>query len=237
MMRNQIKTIIQNIIRQKKPVIFRDDNELRPISRAFGLDRGTPIDRYYIEGFLSASVEHIKGRCLEVGEVRYIGLPGSLPTAKTILVPPGSERPERTSPDILVADLSEPDSLPEGAFDCFICTQTLNFIYEAKAAVAGARRLLSQGGHLLGTVAGISQISRYDMDRWGDYWRFTELSLHRMLSESFGKHVTVQSFGNVRAAQLMLDGIAVEDLPARDILDEMDADYPVILGFHATRHD
>jgi hypothetical protein len=34
---------------------------------------------------------------------------------------------------------------------------------------------LKPGGVLLATVSGISQISRYDMYRWGDYWRFTTL--------------------------------------------------------------
>ena len=34
-------------------VRFGDLRRLSPISRHFGFDRGTPIDRYYIEGFLA----------------------------------------------------------------------------------------------------------------------------------------------------------------------------------------
>ena len=38
---------------------------------------------------------------------------------------------------------------------------------------------------MLATVPGISQISRYDMDRWGDFWRFTTLSMRRLFEQSF----------------------------------------------------
>ena len=30
-------------------------------------------------------------------------------------------------------------------------------------------------------MSGISQISRYDMERWGEYWRFTDASTKRIL--------------------------------------------------------
>ncbi|GEM_PF-2898356 len=67
------------------------------------------------------------------------------------------------------------NTLPSNTIDCFIVTQTLNFIYDVKSAVRGIFHMLKDGGIILATVAGISQISRYDMDRWGDYWRFTDL--------------------------------------------------------------
>src|SRR5258708_1276969 len=37
----------------------------RPISTSFGFDRGTPIDRYYIENFLGRNAGDIRGRVLE----------------------------------------------------------------------------------------------------------------------------------------------------------------------------
>ena len=39
---------------------------LQPFSTVFGSDRGTCIDRYYIERFLAANSSDIHGRVLEV---------------------------------------------------------------------------------------------------------------------------------------------------------------------------
>jgi hypothetical protein len=95
-------------------------------------------------------------------------------------------------------------------------------------AVRGAHHLLKPGGVLLATVAGISQISRYDMERWGDYWRFTTASVRKLLEPVF-ERVEIGSMGNVLAATAFLQGIAVEDLPDPSLLDEKDDDYQVII--------
>src|SRR5260370_93517 len=44
---------------------------LEPVSRSFGYDRGTPIDRYYIERFLKWHRGDIRGRALEIGDASY----------------------------------------------------------------------------------------------------------------------------------------------------------------------
>ena len=44
---------------------------VQPVSRHFGHDRGTPIDRYYIERFLHAHSDDIRGRVLEIGDEAY----------------------------------------------------------------------------------------------------------------------------------------------------------------------
>ena len=41
------------------------------LSRDFGFDRGTPIDRYYIESFLSTHASDIRGHVLEVADNTY----------------------------------------------------------------------------------------------------------------------------------------------------------------------
>src|SRR5260221_9628750 len=131
---------------------------IEPLSRVFGLDRGEPIDRYYIERFLARHAALIRGDVLEVGDDRY--------TRRFAAEGPGESRVLRTTPDddpaTLLGDLNYPESLPEAAFDCFICTQTFNFILPLAAAAESCHRLLRPGGVLLATVAGISQISRYD---------------------------------------------------------------------------
>src|SRR5262249_48893960 len=42
-----------------------------PLSPSWGSDRGTPIDRYYIDRFLGAHRQDIRGRVLEVRDANY----------------------------------------------------------------------------------------------------------------------------------------------------------------------
>ena len=233
---SRAKRSVRTLVRLFSPLRFGDLTRTEPVSSVFGLDRGTPIDRYYIDSYLNACSDAISGYALEVGEIKYLRTIGEHSARKSILAPSREViKPGNGADEIVIGDLTDCTSLPGGRFDCFVCTQTLNFIYDVKAAVRGAHHLLAPGGRFIGTVSGISQISRYDMDRWGDYWRFTTLSLQRLLGESFGQNVVVESFGNALAAQLSLQGVAVEDLPNHELLERRDQDYQIIIGFTASK--
>jgi hypothetical protein len=94
---------------------------------------------------------------------------------------------------------------------------------------------LKEGGCVLATVAGISQISQYDACRWGDYWRFTPMSIQLLFEEVFGKgNVEILSYGNCLTAVSFLRGVAVEELKESD-LNTTDPDYPVIICIKATK--
>ena len=135
----------------------------------------------------------------------------------------------------IVGDLTAPATLPENAVDCFICTQTFNFIFDVQKAITGAHHILKPGGVLLATVAGISQISRYDMDRWGDCWRFTDASCQRLFGDVFGeKHVTVSTHGNVLSACAFLQGLATRELKKEE-LDYVDPDYQMLITIRAEK--
>jgi hypothetical protein len=82
-------------------------------------------------------------------------------------------------------------------------------------------------------VPGISQISRYDAERYGEYWRFTTDSLQRLFDPVFGADLEIESFGNVMAATAFLQGIALEDLPDLSLLDARDRDYQMLLTIRA----
>jgi SAM-dependent methyltransferase len=201
-----------------------------PTSRVFGLDRGRPIDRYYIERFLAAHAGDIRGRVLEVGDDNYTRRFGGARVKRSDVL--------HVKPDphaTIVADLCAADDVPAAIFDALILTQTLPFIFDVRAALRHVRRMLRPGGVLLLTVPGISQISRYDAERWGDYWRFTPQSVLRLLAEQFaGEAISVRSHGNVRVAAAFLDGLALEELPA-EVLETDDLDYPVIITARAVR--
>ena len=68
--------ISQNILCKLGPtrvgaVEFGHLRRVRPISSSFGFDRGKPIDRRYIEDFLSRHAQDITGRVLEVADNAY----------------------------------------------------------------------------------------------------------------------------------------------------------------------
>ena len=180
-----------------------------PISRCFGLDRGLPIDRYYIEAFLGRHVPDIRGRVLEIGDSTYTRRFGGPQVSRSDVL---HAAPGNTAAT-LIGDLATGEGIPQAAFDCTILTQTLQFIYDVPSAIRNVCRSLKPGGVVLATVPGISQISRYDMDRWGDFWRFTPLSARRLFQEAFPQEaLSVKSYGNVLAAVAFLHGLATEEL-------------------------
>ena len=44
---------------------------ITPVSQNWGLDRGLPIDRYYVEHFLARHAEDLRGRVLEIEDDMY----------------------------------------------------------------------------------------------------------------------------------------------------------------------
>ena len=73
------------------------------------------------------------------------------------------------------------------------------------------------------------------MDHWGEYWRFTSLSAHKLFTEVFpGSHVAVQAHGNVLAAMAFLHGLVSEELRQEE-LDYFDPDYEVLITIRAVK--
>jgi SAM-dependent methyltransferase len=217
--------------RKKVVVEFNNLASTTPVSKVFGLDRGTPINRYYIEKFLAGQAELVRGSVLEVGDSEYSRRFGGKRVERFEVLHATADNPQAT----LIGDLTDAATLPTNAFDCFICTQTFDCIFDLQKAVQGAHQLLRPGGVLLATMSGIGQISRFDMERWGEYWRFTTASAARLFQPLFTGGVEVGSFGNVLAAIAFLQGIAVEDLPDPALLEENDADYPLLITLVARK--
>ena len=227
--------MIRSLPRKVKRVLglrpsFGDLSATRPLSRHFGFDRGTPIDRYYIEQFLAANADAIHGRTLEVGDDEYTSRFGGARTSQRDVLHVHGGNPQAT----IVGDLSQADLLPEAAFDCAVITQTLHLIFDMRGAVENLHRSLKPGGTLLLTVPGITQISS-DEWRHGWYWSLTPAGAGRLLGEVFGdSQIEVAHWGNVFAAIAFLSGVAMEEVP-RAKLDVVDEAYPVTVAVRATR--
>jgi len=201
-----------------------------PVSRQWGSDRGLPVDRFYIETFLREHAADVRGRVLEVRDDTYTKTYGVDRVTRSDVLHVVAGNPRAT----IVADLTRAEHVVSDTFDCIILTQTLHLIYDVRAAVQTLHRILRPDGVLLATFPGISHISRRDMERWGDCWRFTTLSAQRLFAEAFGDRVSVRSYGNVLTAVAFLHGLATHELLPEE-LGHMDQDYQVVIAARAVK--
>lgn len=221
--------------RTRRPALGRVDlgdlDRGTPISRNWGLDRGKPIDRLYIERFIAAHAGDIRGRVLEVSNNNYTLRYGGERVTQSDVLHPSEGNPRAT----VIADLAQPSPQLEAQFDCIICTQTLQLIYEVRSAVTQLHRWLKPGGTVLATVPGISQISVQDMEQTGDYWRFTGAAVRRLFGDEFGPEaVEVEVLGNVLASVAFLHGIAAEEFAEAALL-EADPQFQMLSTIRAVR--
>lgn len=217
--------------RMLKPVRWGNLRRITPFSRVFGFDRGLPVDRYYIESFLDQHRGDIRGRVLEIGDSEYTQKFGGAQVTHSEVLHAVPGNPQAT----LVGDLVTGRGIPAVNFDCLILTQTLFAIFELKGAISQCYEALKPGGVLLATLPGISQISRYDLERWGDYWRFTTCSAQKLFEERFQtENLSIQAWGNVLAAMSLLQGLAANEL-TKEELDYRDPDYQVIITVRAAK--
>lgn len=203
-----------------------------PVSRTVGYDRGQPIDRYYIEKFLSAHSSDIKGRVLEFGNRNYTSRYGGDKVVKSDVLCIEEGNPEAT----IVADLTGAHQIQSNTFDCIIMTQTLQMIYDFHSALQHLHRILKPGGVLLVTTHGISRICRREgRDRWGEYWHFTAQSIKRIFLDYFAdKKLKIEVYGNVLTAVCFLHGLASHELRKSE-LDFSDPDFEVLIAIRAVK--
>ena len=219
----------QRLRRLRRPAWLGTMRRTRPLSDHWGRERGTPVDRWYIERFLDEHRGDIRGRVLEVMDAGYTERFGSGVDRADVL-DVDAANPRAT----IVADLAAARDVPANTFDCFVLTQTLQFVYEVEAAVRAAHRLLRPGGVLLATVPCVSRIDR-SAGVEGDFWRFTQASCERLFGAVFGpEQVEVRAYGNVLAAVAFLMGMAREELREQE-LDGGDAYFPVLIAVRAVK--
>lgn len=212
-------------------VRFGSLRRLKPISSVWGSERGQPVDRYYIERFLAQHAQDIRGHVLEIGTDRYTRMFGGEQVRQCDVLHVEEKLPQVT----MIGDLTNAEQIPSDSFDCVILTQTLQFIYDVPAVLRTVYCILKPDGVVLATVPGISQISRYDMDRWGQYWSFTTKSTRYLFEATFpAEKIEVKAYGNVLAAISFLHGLASEDLRQKE-LDFDDPDYELLITIRARK--
>jgi SAM-dependent methyltransferase len=183
---------------------------VEPLSRAWGYDRGTPVDRHYINAFLERHRGDVRGRVLDIGDDEQAQRLTSPAVTQIDVLHYEPGFPGAT----ITGDLETGEGIPHDAFDCVLLIETLTVLWDVRRAVQAAYDALKPGGVLLVTANGLSPKEL----KWPDYWRLTEASMRRLLGERFGdEHVTVEAFGNVLSATAYLYGAAAEELTARQL--------------------
>jgi SAM-dependent methyltransferase len=202
-----------------------------PLSRRWGFDRGTPVDRWYIDRFVAAHARDIRGDVLEARDRRYTGPYGHAVTTADVLDVDASN-----AHATLVADLEQPSSFPEERYDCVVLTQVLQYVFDLRAAVESIHRTLRPGGVCLATIPVISRLDGSVADD-AEHWRLTPASARRLFEPTYAPGaVEVARHGNARAAALFLLGLAAEELSPRE-LEAEDPSFPLIVTVRAVKSD
>lgn len=216
---------LRSIVTPGKRIQMGALHRVTPLSTRFGYDRGGPVDRVYIERFLEANAEHIKGRVLEIADNHYTRVFGRGQVSVSDILHVNADNADAT----IVGDLTTISRSYDNAFDCIILTQTLHLIYDFKAALASCRRVLKPGGVLLLTVPGITNI---DHGEWGNlfYYSFTTHLFKKLAPELFpGDKVEISHHGNVKTATAFLYGLGKDELKRSDYAFD-DPHYQVIVS-------
>lgn len=217
-------------------VRFGDLKRSSPIGLDFGVDRGTPVARHYLEKFLARHAGDVRGRVLEVAGNDYTKRFGGIQVERSDVITVETNNPKAT----IIGDLAQPSTLPEAVFDCIIFTQTLQYIYDVRAGIEMLHRALKPHGILLATVPAIVPMGDRPghpdkEDRWPWYWTFTPAALRRLLTDRFGANaVAVESHGNVYLATAFLYGLAIEELDGPE-LNVKDPRFPIIVAGRAIK--
>ena len=194
---------------------------LSPVDGNYGYGRGTPVGRWYVGEFVAQHEDDIGGRVLEVGDPTYTAARQDRIDRLDIL----DIDPENLDATIVV-DLADERSLPTGAFDCVIVTQTLQYTRDLDTSIENIWQSLRPGGVALITLPASARRDNgfADIDRW----RVLPAGLATMLERACsGAEIAVGSQGNVLAATAAVQGIAAEELRAGE-LEAHDETFPIV---------
>ena len=193
-------------------VDFGDLRRTAPISRKFGVDRGLPVDRFYVERFLDAHAHEIRGQVLEIGEDTYTRRFGGARVTGSDVLHVTADNPVAT----IVADLADAPQIPDERFDAIILTQTLQLIFDPPAAMRTLHRILKPGGTPAADRAG-NHAGRNDRRLWGPtwHWSFTEKSIRRLLAAQFEPGAVPLRDARQRAGRRGISGRSRDRGPAR----------------------
>jgi hypothetical protein len=213
-------TLLRCIIRGKRLPRWGNLRTPEPFSTNWGMDRGTPVDRFYTDRFVQANRKLITGRVLEIQSPVYTRRYGvGVEQADTIDID------ERVQPTIL-CDLAQIDRrIPAASYDCFLLPYTVMFVRDLEPALRNALRVVKPGGAILATASLLSP----SLADYPEYWRMTAPGWRALLERVWaGCDIQVAAYGNSVAAIASILGLAQEELTTQE-LERNDPRFPVVI--------
>ena len=190
-----------------------------PFSVTYGFERGTPVDRHYLNAFLTRQQPLITGDVLEVQTDAHTHRFGhDVRRADTFDIVPSADL-------TYVCDFAHCERvIPDHAYDCLLLPNTLPHFRELGSALSNAIRVVRPGGTILASAAGLLPLTG-DVP---DYWRLSPDGWRERLSAAWpGAALEIAGHGNCLTAVAAQLGLALEEL-SRDELDAHDPRYPVL---------
>lgn len=214
------------VIRQVRALQFR---RLRPFGN--GRSAGMSVIRYYWADFLETHRADIRGRALEIGETVTIRAFGGQAVTQPEAIDLSAHNPEVK----VVADLARADHLPGDIYDCFVNQFTTAVIYDIKAALYHAIRILKPGGVLLINFWCLDFYLYCGLDMGtGEplymYWWFTPIQVENLLRSLTltDKDYTLTVYGNLLTRTAFLMNIPAKEFTPGE-LNHIDPGQPLLI--------
>lgn len=192
---------------------------VRPFSNTYGWDRGTPVDRYYVDRFFERHSADITGDVLEIDRNDYTYRFGhDLRAVHSFDINPES------NPTFLCDIAHCEDILPSEAYDCVLLPCTLQHFRELELSLRNALRLVKPGGVILASAAALSRLDEVFLD----YWRFSPEGWRSFLPQVWPDcTIAVEGEGNCLPVIAMNLGLSLEELKPQE-LNYYDARFPLV---------
>jgi SAM-dependent methyltransferase len=199
---------------------------VKPFSSNFGWDRGTPVDRYYVDRFFERHRAEITGDVLEIDRNIYTRRFGhDLQTVHSIDISPASE------PTFLCDIAHCEEILPAEAYDCVLLPCTLQHFRDLERCLRNVLRLVRPGGVILANAAGLFRLDQVGLD----FWRPTPDGWRDLLPRVWpGCTIEVESEGNCLAVVAINLGLALEELQPEE-LNQNDDRFPVVTHIYCRK--
>ena len=219
-------TRLRCIVRGRGVPRWGNLRRVKPFSSNYGWDRGTPIDRYYVDRFFERHNAEITGDVLEIDQSIYTRRYGhDLRTIHSVDINPASH-------PTFLCDIAHCENiLPSEAYDCVLLPCTLQHFRELELCLRNVLRVVKPGGVILASAAGLFRLE----DEYPDYWRFGPDGWRELLLRVYPEcEVLVEGEGNCLTVVAMNLGLALEEL-THDELDACDTRFPLVTNIYCRK--
>lgn len=237
-----LRNIIFTVVRKFHRALSKHEVEslkiaLTVVDDHFGGTRGLAISRALMNDFVAYCVKYIEDRplrILEIGDNQYSARYFQKSENYILDFKANSEISIDRVNRKIVGDLTLASNI-EGYFDIIISTCVLAFTKNPFKVVENYYKLLKPKGSLIGAEPFLSQVSEYDYNLYGEYFRFTNLGLQELLTQSFrsGGKVSTTPLGNRETTLMQLHGIVLEDFT--DFNRTSEVKYATLFGYQAVK--